>query len=119
MVNDIVILKAYLSNKSFSNFSLALLIIAILVQKLIYLHQLFVLLRMLLKSYKNNQIVDAVEIDQILILTNYINLSNILYERITHHKIKKKFLLKALGKEIFLMVVQVVFRGSILLDEEF
>ena len=118
MVNDIVILKAYTTN-SFSKFSLALVIITIAVQKLIYLYQLVVLLKMTFNSLKNKQIIDAVEIDQILILTNYINLSNILYERITHHKIKKKFLHKALGKEIFLMLIQVVFRISILLDEEF
>lgn len=91
MVNDIVILKAYISN-GFSNFSLVLIIITIAVQKLIYLYELFLLLKMILVSLKNKQIIDAVEIDQVLIWTNYINLSNILYERITHHKIKKKFL---------------------------
>ena len=118
MVNDIVMLEAYIRN-SFSIFPLVLIIITIAVQKLIYLYELFLLIKMIFVSLKNKQIIDAVEIDQILILTNYINLSNILYERITHHKIKKNFLVKALGKEIFLMLVQVVFRISILLDEEF
>lgn len=52
-------------------------------------------------------------------IINYINLSNILYQRITTNKIESKFLLQILAKELIYMMGQLILKISLLTNENF
>lgn len=100
MLTDIMIIEALLRNDI--NIWLLLFSFAIVAgQKLNLLVQFFRIIRILFSTLgqEHKDQIDQLALDKILISTNYVNLSNILYQRVTGNQIDGKFLLRVFIKE--------------------
>ena len=120
MLTDIMIIEALLRN----DINIWLLLFSFVIvagQKLNLLLQFFRIIRILLTTLgqEHKDQIDQLALDKILISMNYVNLSNILYQRVTGNQIDGKFLLRVFIKEQLFVVAQLVLKICLLTNENF
>ena len=96
----------------------------VFLQSLYLVIQFYRILEILNKSIENKvqtKLINSVHIDKHLISANYINLSNILYKRLTKGEIKNEFIfmIETFGRHFVSNFVNVILKMSLLADENF
>ena len=120
MLTDILIVEALLRN-DINIWLLLLSFVTVVGQKLNLLVQFCRIIRILLSTLGQEQKdqIDQLALDKILISINYVNLSNILYQRVTGNQIDDKFLLRVFIKEQLFVIAQLGLKICLLTNEKF
>jgi hypothetical protein len=116
--SDIMVLKVYLANRAefpLTIYSFTLLFVVVQKFQLIFFGLKFVFSMMF--ASKQKQQLSSSEIDNTLIKVNHINLSAILYSRIT--KADPALMKAILARETAMAIFQIVIKITVLLDSSF